>query len=106
MQRSYPYYKIFRLWKHEMVRVFCDRLVDVHDRDFFHSQMRHAVETYFGVDFLSIEDVVFGDFSRNRGEPEYHEHQLSHVKNLLKVCGCGMHVGCSLVRVFMYVHIM
>lgn len=73
-----------RLWRHEMVRVFCDRLLEG-DREFFHAQMRNAIETYFGVDFLNIEEVVFGDFSRNRGEPEYHEHQPSHVKNLLKV---------------------
>ncbi len=68
-----------------MTRVLCDRLVDTHDRDFFHSQLRKAVETHFGVDYLNMGDVVFGDFSRNRGEPEYIEHQPSHVKNLLKV---------------------
>lgn len=67
-----------------MTRIFCDRL-DVHDREFFHTQMRKTTETYLGVDILTQEEVVFGDFTRNRGDTEYCEHQPSHVKNLLKV---------------------
>lgn len=67
-----------------MTRVFCDKL-DIYDRDFFHSQMRQAMETHLGVDILTLEEIVFGDFSRNRGDTEYSEHHPSHVKNLLKV---------------------
>ena len=68
-----------------MTREFCDRLVNAHDREFFHLQIRLALES-MGLDVLTLDDVVFGDFSRNRGEDlEYNECQPSFVKNLLKV---------------------
>jgi hypothetical protein len=74
-----------RLWKHEMIREFCDRLIDAHDREFFNMQMRLVLEN-LGVDNLPLDDVVFGDFSKSRGDDiEYIECQPSYVKNLLKV---------------------
>jgi hypothetical protein len=68
-----------------MTREFCDRLVDAHDREFFYMQIRLSLEN-LSLDILALDDVVFGDFSKSRGDDtEYSECQPSHVKNLLKV---------------------
>jgi hypothetical protein len=68
-----------------MTREFYDKLVDAHDRESFYLQMRLVLEN-LGFDILTLDDVVFGDFSKNRSDDtEYNECPPSHVKNLLKV---------------------
>ncbi|XP_078090943.1 dynein axonemal heavy chain 3-like [Mustelus asterias] len=40
-------HKLMRLWIHEVYRVFCDRLVDTHDRKLFFHIVKNAVQTQF-----------------------------------------------------------
>ncbi|XP_078409866.1 dynein axonemal heavy chain 3-like [Cetorhinus maximus] len=40
-------HKLMRLWIHEVYRVFCDRLVDTHDRKLFFHIVKNVVQTQF-----------------------------------------------------------
>jgi hypothetical protein len=78
---------LLRLWRHEMTRVFYDRLCENKDREWFQSQLRDVIEDNFPrVTANDVEEVFFGDYSRGRAlQSDYAEHQPLHLRNLLKV---------------------
>lgn len=49
-----------RLWLHEALRVFADRLTDEGDRDWFVSQARIVIEANFGLGFDEALNCVMG----------------------------------------------
>jgi len=49
----------YRLWVHEVLRVFYDRLIDDKDRECLFNEIRNTVNTNFQETF----DVVFNDLS-------------------------------------------
>jgi len=49
----------YRLWVHEVLRVFYDRLIDDKDRECLFNEIRKTVNTNFQETF----DVVFNDLS-------------------------------------------
>ncbi|XP_031370853.1 dynein heavy chain 2, axonemal [Apis dorsata] len=55
-----------RLWVHEMFRVFCDRLIDEKDRDWFVDQLGEQLGKYFEVTFATVcperKSPLFGSF--------------------------------------------
>merc|ERR1740130_2085595 len=59
-----------RLWCHESLRVFCDRLIDADDRDYFQHLLADYVKGQFKLPwtydelFMSENKVVFGDYMR------------------------------------------
>lgn len=61
-----------RLFCHESSRVFCDRLIDEHDRDYFTQLLSELVEKNFSVSLpkktLVKSPIMFGDFMK-RGTP-------------------------------------
>lgn len=54
-----------RLWSHECMRVFHDRLVDDHDRQWFMNLLQETVKASFNMDIsLSAQNpILFGNFS-------------------------------------------
>ncbi|VVC44482.1 Dynein heavy chain, domain-2,Dynein heavy chain domain,Dynein heavy chain, P-loop containing D4 domain,P- [Cinara cedri] len=57
---SYSNRKVFvRLWVHEIMRVFCDRLIDENDKEWLFNKIRSNVNIYFQETF----DIVFNNLS-------------------------------------------
>lgn len=51
----------FRLWVHEVMRVFYDRLIDDKDREWLFNEIRETVASNFQENF----DTVFSDLSKS-----------------------------------------
>lgn len=54
-----------RLWIHECRRVFCDRLIDDHDRQWFDTLLADTLRRHFDIDFAEIMPahmLLFGDY--------------------------------------------
>ena len=59
---------MLKLWKHECDRVFCDKLVDNKDKDWFNGAFRDLIVKDFGEDTavqIADQEVTFVDFFRN-----------------------------------------
>ena len=59
---------MLKLWKHECDRVFCDKLVDNKDKDWFNGAFRDLIVKDFGEDVavqIADQEVTFVDFFRN-----------------------------------------
>ena len=91
-----------RLWCHEVMRVFYDRLTDDKDRTWLIDLLRDRVKTRFGQDFdkicehLQVEEgggpigipqarrLLFGDFEFPEGKRAYEE--MKNLDNVIQVC--------------------
>lgn len=51
--------RLQRLWCHEALRVYHDRLVDDGDREWFAGQLRTEVEMHFGTKFNQVRQCSF-----------------------------------------------
>ncbi|KAL6262835.1 hypothetical protein P5V15_005625, partial [Pogonomyrmex californicus] len=66
--KDYQYSKqtFLRLWVHESFRVFCDRLIDEKDREWFVTQLNDQLGKYFELTFYNVcpekKCPVFGSF--------------------------------------------
>ncbi|KYM82700.1 Dynein heavy chain 2, axonemal [Atta colombica] len=65
--KNYQYSKqtFLRLWVHESFRVFCDRLIDEKDREWFVTQLNDQLGKYFELTFHNIcpeKSLIFGNF--------------------------------------------
>ena len=62
--------QFIRLWSHECLRVFHDRLVDDHDREWFKSLIETTVKEKFMVDYEAVKgphnNIIYGNF----GDPK------------------------------------
>ncbi|CAM9135038.1 unnamed protein product, partial [Choristocarpus tenellus] len=70
--------QFIRLWAHECLRVFYDRLVDDRDRAWFKQMLAEKVKTYFNMDYNGSirgvnEVLVYGNFSDPKGGKVYQE---------------------------------
>ena len=54
--------KVIRLWSHEVLRVFYDRLVDESDRTWFYGHLKEVTEKEFGAKF----DIVHQMYDENK----------------------------------------
>ena len=66
---------MIKLWGHECLRVFQDRLINTQDRDFFQSLLRDTIHTFFRKDWddiVTVSPLLFGSFipmiSREEGK--------------------------------------
>lgn len=62
--------KIIRLWTHEIMRVFYDRLVDDSDRAWFFQHLKEVTNTQFGADFNSVHKMYDTNKDGNVDENE------------------------------------
>ena len=60
---------IYNLWYHECERVLCDKLVNAHDKDFYHNEAHIIMNDIFGnkiaqpiVEDIKKNNVYFVDF--------------------------------------------
>lgn len=56
---------MIKLWGHECLRVFQDRLINNQDRDYFQSLLRDIIQTYFRRDWddiVTVSPLLFGNF--------------------------------------------
>lgn len=74
-----------RLWVHETLRVFYDRLVDSQDRNWLLGQLQGVVTQHLGMDM----DQLMGHLLQP-GEAEVGQEQLRRwvIRLLLGVCAC------------------
>ncbi|EFN79036.1 Dynein heavy chain 10, axonemal [Harpegnathos saltator] len=106
----FPSVKQFvRLWRNELTRVICDRLVSVQDENLVVEQLKEKISNYWEEDAeviqYSLRDpMLYGDF-RNEDEPRFYEDLLDYeaVYSLfLEVCPCRrafINRQCSIYRV-------
>ena len=68
---------VVRMWVHECSRVFCDRLVNDHDRNWFTALLRTQVETKLGVDPVEVipeGELIFADFMVPGADPRLYAY--------------------------------
>lgn len=62
--------EFIRLWVHECVRVFHDRLIDDSDRSWFNTLMSNTVKDFYSVDFAKIKgshpSILFANFASKK----------------------------------------
>lgn len=58
---------LIRLWSHECLRIFHDRLVDLNDRIWFNDQVSKSVQEYFQLDYQKVKpssnNLIYGNFA-------------------------------------------
>ncbi|CAN0561591.1 unnamed protein product, partial [Ectocarpus sp. 12 AP-2014] len=67
-----------RLWSHECLRIFHDRLVDDSDRVWFNHMLEEKVKAHFGLEYENRvrgknEVLLYGNFSDPKGGKVYQE---------------------------------
>ncbi|CAM9362495.1 unnamed protein product [Pylaiella littoralis] len=70
--------QIVRLWSHECLRIFHDRLVDDSDRAWFNHMLEEKVNAHFGMNYEGRvrgknEVLLYGNFSDPKGGKVYQE---------------------------------
>ncbi|KAL9890241.1 LOW QUALITY PROTEIN: dynein axonemal heavy chain 1 [Glossina fuscipes fuscipes] len=62
---------LMALWKHECTRVFADRFTNIHDKEWFSSELMCVVRSELGENYVTmiIPNPVFVDFMRDAPEP-------------------------------------
>jgi dynein heavy chain len=60
--------RLQRLWIHEVLRVYHDRLVDEADRDWIAKQIRECVEEHFGSRFEKVRVTDLCPYLQMRDE--------------------------------------
>ena len=76
--------QIVKLWFHENMRVFHDRLINSEDRSYLVGILKDQFPR-FGLaeeQVLSEERVVFGDFQQGRDVEPRHYYQITNLKQL------------------------
>lgn len=97
--------EFLRLFYHECLRVFHDRLINLEDKTYFYLLMREICGRSFGTPVLDLPDttvirtpptLIFGDFMRfgaAREDRIYEEiHDLEKLKSILQVSTPTSHV--------------
>jgi len=75
-----------KLWSHELMRVFHDRLTDEPDRNWFKASIVSKVKEAFGVDFNKIKgerDLIYADFGDPKASVKVYQ-ELTDMESLSK----------------------
>ncbi|KAL2653916.1 hypothetical protein R1flu_022044 [Riccia fluitans] len=78
---------VIKLWIHEAMRVFQDRLINDEDRTWFKNILVAQLQKYFQIQWDSLftfERVIFGDFFIPGAEPKIYE-EITELERLQKV---------------------
>ncbi|BBN11637.1 hypothetical protein Mp_5g13570 [Marchantia polymorpha subsp. ruderalis] len=78
---------VIKLWVHEAMRVFQDRLINNEDRSWFRNLLATQLQKYFDMKWdtlFSIDRVIFGDFFIPGAEPRLYE-EITELEQLQKV---------------------
>ncbi|KAI9224756.1 dynein heavy chain and region D6 of dynein motor-domain-containing protein [Blastocladiella britannica] len=83
---------MIKLWVHEVMRVFCDRLISTQDQDLLLAQLKKGLAADFGVSDLTgmfpdgrMGSVIFGDFGASTDYTEIEFSQELNDKMILKL---------------------
>lgn len=79
---------ITRLWIHECMRVFSDRLVDNHDKSWFLDLVKKTMNKQLGVnwgDVVTQEPILYGDFTTPGADPKLYT-EIKDMRKLVKLC--------------------
>jgi dynein heavy chain len=79
-----------KLWMHESMRVFCDRLIDDQDRNYFKQMVLEIVKRKFSMelDFHEIfvtNPIIFGDYLKMGIDPADRMYELADLDKLPKL---------------------
>ncbi|KAI9104654.1 dynein heavy chain and region D6 of dynein motor-domain-containing protein [Phlyctochytrium arcticum] len=78
---------IIRLWTHECVRVFQDRLVDNTDKTWFQNLVKQSMVEHIGVkysDVVTTEPLLYGDYLTPGADPKVYT-EIKDMKRLVKL---------------------
>lgn len=89
----------FRLFYHECLRVFHDRLINIQDKSYFYHLMSSICDRYFQSKILDVPDdpiitsppiLLFGDFINSAVPKENRNYaEIPDIKKLLVVVKVG-----------------
>ena len=71
MAKQHPGTMLLRIWKHESERVFCDKLTNLKDKEFYQNYMTRLIQSHFGDELSQAcerEDMNMVNFLRDPQE--------------------------------------
>ena len=74
-----------RLWYHECLRIFCDRLINDEDRKWFEDLLKAKMAANFQMkykDVVTQEPIIYGDFMTQNIDVRPYIEIVDHVKVL------------------------
>jgi dynein heavy chain len=78
---------LVKLWIHECLRVFQDRLVDQHDKGWFTSLVQNTIKEHLNMswtDVVTTEPILFGDFMTPGADPKVYV-EIKDMRKLVKI---------------------
>jgi dynein heavy chain len=78
---------LVKLWIHECLRVFQDRLVDQHDKGWFVSLVQKTMKEHLDMnwtDVITTEPILFGDFMTPGADPKVYV-EIKDMRKLVKI---------------------
>ncbi|KAI5730401.1 hypothetical protein M8J76_013302 [Diaphorina citri] len=96
---------ILRLYYHESLRVFHDRLINEQDKAYFYALMKQVCQKHFGTPVLEFDDVtvvqnppvlLFGDFMSSASKEDRFYQEIKNVDKLKVALSVSLQASCFL----------